>query len=122
MWLIFFFFILMVFMGIFLYLMNLILSKKISVDYEKCSPFECGFISMNMAHLSFSMNYFLFTIFFLIFDIELSYVFPMISFFNNIYNNIYFLSSWIFLSIYFILILLFGVIYEWMDGSLDWVW
>nr|ASM41802.1 NADH dehydrogenase subunit 3 [Stictoleptura succedanea] len=95
-------------------LINLI-SKKTFMDREKSSPFECGFDPKNSARLPFSLQFFLIAVIFLIFDVEITLLMPMILtlLFSNILN-------YSILIIFFILILLLGIFHEWNQGALDW--
>nr|ACB47267.1 NADH dehydrogenase subunit 3 [Drosophila hydei]QXG19275.1 NADH dehydrogenase subunit 3 [Drosophila hydei] len=92
-----------------------ILSKKTLVDREKCSPFECGFDPKSSSRLPFSLRFFLITIIFLIFDVEIALILPMIIIFK--FSN---LLVWTMTSIIFILILLIGLYHEWNQGMLNW--
>nr|YP_010506517.1 NADH dehydrogenase subunit 3 [Korinchia angustiabdomena]QGW56727.1 NADH dehydrogenase subunit 3 [Korinchia angustiabdomena]UXF58235.1 NADH dehydrogenase subunit 3 [Korinchia angustiabdomena] len=92
-----------------------ILSKKSFSDREKNSPFECGFDPMSSSRLPFSLKFFLITIIFLIFDVEIALILPMILIIN--YSN---LMMWTMTSIFFILILLLGLYHEWNQGMLNW--
>nr|WKU84245.1 NADH dehydrogenase subunit 3 [Xylota quadrimaculata] len=92
-----------------------ILSKKSFSDREKNSPFECGFDPMSSSRLPFSLKFFLITIIFLIFDVEIALILPMILIYN--YSN---LMIWTITSIVFILILLLGLYHEWNQGMLNW--
>nr|QOV03285.1 NADH dehydrogenase subunit 3 [Suillia bicolor] len=92
-----------------------ILSKKSLADREKSSPFECGFDPKSSSRLPFSLRFFLITIIFLIFDVEIALILPMILIIN--YSNI---MVWSITSIIFILILLFGLYHEWNQGMLNW--
>nr|YP_010883352.1 NADH dehydrogenase subunit 3 [Rhingia formosana]WIF29678.1 NADH dehydrogenase subunit 3 [Rhingia formosana] len=96
-------------------LLATILSKKSYSDREKSSPFECGFDPMSSSRLPFSLKFFLITIIFLIFDVEIALILPMILILN--YSN---LMVWTLTSIIFILILLLGLYHEWNQGMLNW--
>nr|ACA62466.1 NADH dehydrogenase subunit 3 [Drosophila bifasciata] len=92
-----------------------ILSKKALVDREKSSPFECGFDPKSSSRLPFSLRFFLITIIFLIFDVEIALILPMIIILK--FSNIF---IWTTSSIIFILILLVGLYHEWNQGMLNW--
>nr|ACB47264.1 NADH dehydrogenase subunit 3 [Drosophila mulleri] len=92
-----------------------ILSKKTLVDREKSSPFECGFDPKSSSRLPFSLRFFLITIIFLIFDVEIALILPMIIIFK--FSNLF---IWTITSIIFILILLIGLYHEWNQGMLNW--
>nr|YP_010569046.1 NADH dehydrogenase subunit 3 [Fannia canicularis]UEV87288.1 NADH dehydrogenase subunit 3 [Fannia canicularis]UZC78834.1 NADH dehydrogenase subunit 3 [Fannia canicularis] len=92
-----------------------ILSKKTLVDREKSSPFECGFDPKSSSRLPFSLRFFLMTIIFLIFDVEIALILPIIMIIK--FSN---LMTWTITSIIFILILLLGLYHEWNQGMLNW--
>nr|QXG19158.1 NADH dehydrogenase subunit 3 [Drosophila burlai] len=92
-----------------------VLSKKAFIDREKSSPFECGFDPKSSSRLPFSLRFFLITIIFLIFDVEIALILPMIIILK--YSNI---LIWTITSIIFILILLIGLYHEWNQGMLNW--
>nr|YP_010547159.1 NADH dehydrogenase subunit 3 [Orientabia sinica]UYK52046.1 NADH dehydrogenase subunit 3 [Orientabia sinica] len=93
-----------------------IISKKMINDREKNSPFECGFDPKSMTRMTFSIRFFLIAVIFLIFDVEIALMLPMILTFSI--SN---LKSWMLLSIYFMLILIIGTYYEWKFGALNWL-
>nr|QLY90259.1 NADH dehydrogenase subunit 3 [Fannia armata] len=92
-----------------------ILSKKTLVDREKSSPFECGFDPKSSSRLPFSLRFFLITIIFLIFDVEIALILPIILIIK--FSN---LMIWTITSIIFMLILLLGLYHEWNQGMLNW--
>nr|UFZ13248.1 NADH dehydrogenase subunit 3 [Platychauliodes sp.] len=92
-----------------------VLSKKSFIDREKSSPFECGFDPMNSARLMFSLRFFLIAVIFLIFDVEIALLLPLIIIMN--FSN---LLIWFLTSLLFLLILLIGLYYEWNQGALNW--
>nr|QNG56320.1 NADH dehydrogenase subunit 3 [Palaestes scutellaris] len=95
-------------------ILNLI-SKKTFYDREKSSPFECGFDPKSSGRLPFSLQFFLIAVIFLIFDVEITLLFPMIILFN-ISNIMYMFLIFSF----FIFILLLGLYHEWNQGALSW--
>ena len=84
------------------------------LELKKKSPYECGFDPIKSARLPFSFRFFLVAILFLIFDLEIALLFPILpSLKKNIYN-LFFLSSM------FLIILARGLAYEWQQGGLEW--
>nr|AXS65596.1 NADH dehydrogenase subunit 3 [Chrysomeloidea sp. 6 KM-2017] len=94
--------------------LNLI-SKKTFSDREKSSPFECGFDPKNSARLPFSLQFFLIAVIFLIFDVEITLLFPLI-----LTLKLSNLISFSLCSYFFIIILLIGIFHEWNQGALEW--
>nr|WNV22556.1 NADH dehydrogenase subunit 3 [Psylliodes affinis] len=99
---------------ILIFMLNLI-SKKTFYDREKSSPFECGFDPKTPARLPFSLHFFLIGIIFLIFDVEITLLLPLILTLkiSNIINYSYILMI-------FISILILGLYHEWNQGTLNW--
>nr|YP_010290275.1 NADH dehydrogenase subunit 3 [Holocerina smilax]ULO26107.1 NADH dehydrogenase subunit 3 [Holocerina smilax] len=95
--------------------LSMILSKKSFLDREKCSPFECGFDPKSSARIPFSLHFFLITIIFLIFDVEIALIFPIIYLFKMV--NFF---LWMKTSFFFMVILLLGVYHEWNQNMLTW--
>nr|YP_010890107.1 NADH dehydrogenase subunit 3 [Craseoa lathetica]WJJ70143.1 NADH dehydrogenase subunit 3 [Craseoa lathetica] len=92
---------------------SLILSEK-NPDKEKVSSYECGFTPIHIPGKPFSIRFFLISILFLIFDLEITYLFPWAKSTNliNLQGQ--------FVLFLFILFLILGLIYEWIRGGLDW--
>nr|WRQ18153.1 NADH dehydrogenase subunit 3 [Dryodurgades tortilis] len=100
---------------IMLTVMITLISKKTIMDMQKSSPFECGFNPMSNKRLPFSIHFFLIAILFLIFDIEIIIIMPMIFSFKFALLKIWLMSSFM-----IIIILLMGLYNEWMQGMLKW--
>nr|AJF94307.1 NADH dehydrogenase subunit 3 [Corizus sp. 'albomarginatus'] len=92
-----------------------IISKKTILDREKMSPFECGFDPKSKARMPFSLQFFLIAVLFLIFDIEIAIILPMIITLKT--SNIMYWSSTMTM---FIMVLIMGLYYEWKNGMLEW--
>ena len=90
-----------------------ILSDK-TPDKEKVSVYECGFDPFHSPGKPFSIRFFLIAILFLVFDLEISYLFPW----SCCSNFISLKGQWII--ILFLIILTIGLIYEWLKGGLEW--
>nr|QZZ24851.1 NADH dehydrogenase subunit 3 [Thitarodes shambalaensis]QZZ24864.1 NADH dehydrogenase subunit 3 [Thitarodes sp.] len=96
-------------------MLSITLSKKSYMDREKCSPFECGFDPHSMSRIPFSLHFFLITVIFMIFDIEIALMLPMIITINI--NN---LIIWYKIISIFIIILILGLYHEWNQNMLNW--
>ena len=83
-------------------------------DSEKLSPYECGFEAFEDARMKFDVRYYLVAILFILFDLEIAFLFPWAIVLNEI-GMFGFLSMMVFLAI-----LVVGFIYEWMKGALEW--
>nr|YP_009924714.1 NADH dehydrogenase subunit 3 [Araschnia levana]QNH68851.1 NADH dehydrogenase subunit 3 [Araschnia levana] len=97
-------------------LISFIISKKSFLDREKCSPFECGFDPMSLARIPFSLHFFLITVIFLIFDVEIVLIFPLIMTFKMV--NLY---IWYKTSFFFIIMILIGTYHEWNQNMSNWM-
>nr|WMQ77955.1 NADH dehydrogenase subunit 3 [Auzata chinensis] len=105
----------MIIISNFLMFISILLSKKSFKDREKCSPFECGFDPKSSARIPFSLHFFLITVIFLIFDVEIALIFPLIKLFNLVNFII-----WMKISYFFITILIIGLYHEWNQNMLNW--
>jgi NADH-quinone oxidoreductase subunit A len=90
------------------------LSGAQNPDSEKLSPYECGFEAFEDARMKFDVRYYLVAILFILFDLEIAFLFPWATVINDI-GVPGFLSMMLFLAI-----LVVGFIYEWMKGALEW--
>ena len=83
-------------------------------DPEKLSAYECGFNAFDDARMKFDVRFYLVAILFIIFDLEVSFLFPWAAAFGQL--GVYgFWSMMLFLAV-----LTIGFIYEWKKGALEW--
>ena len=94
-------------------LINFLLSPN-NPDPEKLSAYECGFEPFNDSRMEFDVRFYLVAILFIIFDLEIAFLFPWAISLGQI-GIFGFVSMMIFL-----FILTVGFIYEWKKGALDW--
>ncbi len=83
-------------------------------DSEKQSPYECGFEAFEDSRMKFDVRYYLVAILFIIFDLEIAFLFPWAVVLDEI-GMFGFLAMMVFLAI-----LVVGFIYEWRKGALEW--
>lgn len=83
-------------------------------DAEKNSPYECGFEAFEDARMKFDVRYYLVAILFIIFDLEIAFLFPWAVVLDEI-GMFGFLAMVVFLGI-----LVVGFVYEWKKGALEW--
>jgi len=83
-------------------------------DSEKLSPYECGFEAFEDSRMKFDVRFYLVAILFIIFDLEIAFLFPWAVVLNKI--------GWFgfFAMVVFLGILVIGFIYEWKKGALEW--
>nr|WIM51595.1 NADH dehydrogenase subunit 3 [Corythalia opima] len=86
---------------------------KKNKNMESMSSYECGFEPNSYTRISFSYRFFLISILFIIFDVEISLMLPVPFLIGSE------LGLWVF--IFFLVILIMGLMYEYMCGSLDWL-
>nr|YP_010960516.1 NADH dehydrogenase subunit 3 [Monolene sessilicauda]WNH37919.1 NADH dehydrogenase subunit 3 [Monolene sessilicauda] len=86
-----------------------------SPDHEKLSPYECGFDPMGSARLPFSLRFFLVAILFLLFDLEIALLLPLP--WGDQLSSPTLTFTW---AAGVLLILTLGLIYEWIQGGLEW--
>jgi NADH-quinone oxidoreductase subunit A len=89
-------------------------------DSEKLSPFECGFEPFEDARMKFDVRYYLIAILFILFDLEIAFLFPWASIFKEIVSTeamrlFGFIEMFVFIGI-----LVVGYVYAWAKGALDW--
>ncbi len=83
-------------------------------DAQKDSPFECGFEAFEDSRMKFDVRYYLVAILFIIFDLEIAFLFPWAVVLDKI-GTTGLLAMSVFLGV-----LIIGFIYEWKKGALEW--
>lgn len=110
---IFLFFFISIVLSIFVFVIPYILTSKIQ-DKQKLSTYECGFNPFEDTKSEFDIKFYLIAILFIIFDLEIGFLFPFSLCLENI-TNLGLFSMYLFL-----VILTVGFFYEWKKGALDW--
>ena len=85
-----------------------------NMHVEKVSSYECGFNPFQDARGKFDVQFYLVAILFIIFDLEISFLFPWV-----LILNLYFVKS-IMIMLIFLILLTVGFLYEWKKGALEW--
>ena len=93
--------------------LNFLFSQK-NPDSEKLSAYECGFEAFGDSRMEFDVRFYLVAILFIIFDLEIAFLFPWAISLGNL-GELGFWSMMIFL-----FVLTVGFVYEWKKGALDW--
>lgn len=100
-------------LGIVLILAAVVLAVR-NPDPEKLSAYECGFNAFDDARMKFDVRFYLVSILFIIFDLEIAFLFPWAVAFRDV-SMIGFWSMMVFLAV-----LTIGFAYEWKKGALEW--
>ena len=90
------------------------LRVKARGDAQKLSPYECGFEAFEDSRMKFDVRYYLVAILFIVFDLEIAFLFPWAVAMSEI-GGVGLVAMGLFL-----LILVVGFIYEWKKGALEW--
>lgn len=109
----------LIFMGLAAFITSALLFVPLLIapnapDAEKLSPYECGFEAFDDARMKFDVKFYLVAILFIIFDLEIAFLFPWAVAFGDI-GLFGFWSMMFFLGV-----LTIGFAYEWKKGALDW--
>ncbi len=83
-------------------------------DPEKDSPYECGFEAFESARMKFDVRYYLVAILFILFDLEIAFLFPW----AVVIKDLGIFGFWA--MVLFLTILVVGFVYEWKKGALEW--
>nr|YP_009562239.1 NADH dehydrogenase subunit 3 [Cheliceroides longipalpis]QAU56485.1 NADH dehydrogenase subunit 3 [Cheliceroides longipalpis] len=98
---------------IIVYMIFMFIFYKNMMDMESLSGYECGFEPKSFTRIFFSYRFFLISILFIIFDVEISLMLPVPFLMESE------MGMWVF--IIFLMILILGLLYEYMCGSLKWL-
>lgn len=96
--------------------LTLLIREKSIKEREKITPFECGFTPIKKSRTPFSLRFFIITLIFLIFDIEVSLVLPIGLLIESTSS-----LTWAATVVIVIVILTWGLLHEWKNGALTWV-
>nr|WNH20848.1 NADH dehydrogenase subunit 3 [Ophichthus polyophthalmus] len=88
---------------------------QMNPDSEKLSPYECGFDPIGSARLPFSIRFFLVAILFLLFDLEIALLLPL-----PWGDQLPEVTQTLFWAMFILILLTAGLIYEWIQGGLEW--
>ena len=100
-------------LGLVLMLSAVILAVR-NPDPEKISAYECGFNAFDDARMKFDVRFYLVAILFIIFDLEIAFLFPWAVAFKDL-SDVGFWSM-----MFFLVVLTVGFAYEWKKGALEW--
>ncbi|MEM6934155.1 MAG: NADH-quinone oxidoreductase subunit A [Pseudomonadota bacterium] len=100
-------------LGLFLIIAAWVLAVQ-NPDAEKTSAYECGFNAFDDARMKFDVRFYLVSILFIIFDLEIAFLFPWAAAFGDL-SDTAFWSMMVFL-----FVLTIGFAYEWKKGALEW--
>ncbi len=89
-------------------------------DSEKLSPYECGFEAFEDARMKFDVRYYLIAIIFILFDLEIAFLFPWAAIFKEIVETQAIKTFGFVEMMVFVAILVVGYVYAWAKGALEW--
>lgn len=92
----------------------LLAGRQFIQDFEKLSAYECGFDPFDDTHIEFDVRFYLVSILFIIFDLEIMFFFPI----SQSCSVLGFLD--VFMFFIFVMVLSIGFAYEWINGALEW--
>jgi NADH-quinone oxidoreductase subunit A len=89
-------------------------------DPEKLSPYECGFEAFEDARMKFDVRFYLIAILFILFDLEIAFLFPWAAIFKDIVATESIKLFGFVEMLVFVAILVIGYVYAWAQGALEW--
>ena len=105
------------FIGVLFIALPLLLAPK-NPDAEKLSAYECGFNAFDDARMKFDVRFYLVSILFIIFDLEVAFLFPWAVSLMKLPPDVSQFAFWSMMT--FLGVLTIGFVYEWKKGALDW--
>jgi NADH:ubiquinone oxidoreductase subunit 3 (subunit A) len=112
--LLFFFCLILILLAFFIFILIQIFNTRFWQNSQTQSIYECGFLPFEEARVRFEPKFYMIALSFIIFDLEICFIFPWLLVFSNT-AEIFFLYFFVFL-----LLVLFGILYEWKNGIFDW--
>ena len=107
-------FLIIAFVALLILILSYLLSDQ-KPDKEKLSPYECGFDPFGDSRIKFDIHFYLVSILFIVFDLEIMFLFPWAI--SCDYTG----SFGFFVALFFLFMLGLGFIYEWLKGVLNWI-
>ena len=104
-------------LGVVFLLAATVLAPK-APDAEKLSSYECGFNAFDDARMKFDVRFYLVSILFIIFDLEVAFLFPWAVALMKLPHDVAVFAFWSMMT--FLGVLTVGFIYEWKKGALEW--
>jgi len=104
-------------LGFVFLVLPLVIAPK-SPDFEKLSAYECGFNAFDDARMKFDVRFYLVSILFIIFDLEVAFLFPWAVSLLHMPHGEAVYAFWSMIA--FLFVLTVGFIYEWRKGALEW--
>ncbi|MBK7417159.1 MAG: NADH-quinone oxidoreductase subunit A [Dechloromonas sp.] len=89
-------------------------------DPEKLSPYECGFEAFEDARMKFDVRYYLIAILFILFDLEIAFLFPWAAIYKDIVASESIKMFGFIEMLVFVTVLVVGYVYAWAKGALEW--
>nr|YP_010990148.1 NADH dehydrogenase subunit 3 [Polymesoda caroliniana]WOV69036.1 NADH dehydrogenase subunit 3 [Polymesoda caroliniana] len=102
-----------------LILLGSVLGESSKEEWAKLTSFECGFDALSSSRAPFSLRFFLLSLLFLVFDMEVVLLLPFIYSLKSVFLSISMVAKM--LCVVFILVLFLGLMHEYNEGTLDWV-
>nr|DBA43565.1 TPA_asm: ND3 [Bombus haemorrhoidalis] len=113
----FLFYLMILFIMMIIYILNNFFSMLMKINFDKKMPYECGFNPITKTNLPFSLPFYMISLTFLIFDIEIVMLIPLIFYIKTL-NLLYMYM----LMIMFFIFIIFSLLFEWSCNLLNWMY